>query len=513
MVSMKSLFTVGGFTFLSRILGLLRDQMIAAFVGAGAVADAFVLAFRLPNMFRRIFAEGAFSTAFVPVYNRVRQEQGDPEALNFARQALGALLVVMVPLCALIIWGMPAVIALMAPGFSDDAAKVAMAVDFGRIMFGYLVAMAVLALFSGVLQSHDRFSAAAAAPTMLNVVIIAALVGVLPFTGMPGYLLSWSVALAGVLQVAVVVWGLRRQGLQVMSPRFGWSRDLAKLAVLMGPGIISAGVWQINTLAHSIIASAQDGALAYLYYADRLYQLPLGLIGVAFGVVLLPSLSRALREGREAEAEVSLNRGIEFALLLTLPAAFALVAIPQALCVGLFEWGAFTRADSNATAWALLMLGLGVPPSVLTKVFMPCFFAREDTKTPMQHAILAVVVSVALGLILFQYIGYVGLALAISLSMWVMAAFQGATLLTRGYWRPDTRLRSRVWRSAVAALLMALVLLAAKLALATWLYDAGRLQALAAMGLLVLLGVATYALAALGLRATSLAELKAAFRR
>ncbi len=513
MVSLKSLFTVGGFTFLSRILGLLRDQLIAAVVGVGAVTDAFVLAFRLPNMFRRIFAEGAFSTAFVPVYNRVRQSDGDDAALDFARQALGGLLVVMLPLCALIIWGMPVVIALMAPGFADDPAKVALAVDFGRIMFSYLVAMAVLALFSGVLQSHGHFSVAAAAPTMLNVVIIAALVGLLPFVGMPGYLLSWSVALAGILQVAVVVWGLRRQGLQVMTPRFGWSRDLGKLAVLMGPGIISAGVWQINTLAQSVIASVQDGALSYLYYADRLYQLPLGLIGVAFGVVLLPGLSRALREGREQEAMTSLNRGIEFALLLTLPAALALVAIPQALCVGLFEWGAFSRADSQATAWALLMLGLGVPPSVMTKVFMPCFFAREDTKTPMKHAVVAVVISVGLGLALFQVMGYIGLALAISLSMWAMVTLQALTVLRWGYWQPDARLWSRVARSALAALGMALALLCMQALLSAWLFDGGRLQSLAGLGLLVSGGVLVYALLALILRATSLTELKAAFRR
>lgn len=511
MVSLKSLFAVGGFTFLSRILGLVRDQFIAAYVGAGTVADAFVLAFRVPNMFRRIFAEGAFSSAFVPVYSRVKTEAGESEAQRFARNALGAMLVTVLPLCGLMIWGMPQVMGFLASQ-SKDPAMVDLATNFGRIMFCYLAAMALLALFSGVLQSHGKFSAAAAAPTMLNVVMIVALITVLPFVGMPGYVLSWSVAVAGVFQVLVVVWGLRRLGLKVLMPSFGWSKDLGKMLWLMGPGLISAGVWQINTLVHSIIAASEQSALSYLYFSDRLYQLPLGLIGVAFGVVLLPSLTQSLRGGRPEEAHSAMNRGIEFAMLITLPSAIAMMVIPLPLCVALFEYGMFSRTDATATANTLFMLGIGVPASVLSKVFMPGFYAREDTKTPMYHAVVAVIISAGLGWYLFQSMSYIGLALAISVSMWGMTALQATTMLRWGYWQPDTRLISKLIRITIASLAMGLVLYLAQAFGSSFLFDGSQLESVLGMLILVMIGALAYGISAFAVRAARVSELKAAFR-
>ncbi|MGF1611916.1 MAG: murein biosynthesis integral membrane protein MurJ, partial [Kiloniellales bacterium] len=386
----RSIATVGGYTGISRILGFVRDILIAGLVGTGPVADAFFVAFRLPNLFRRLFAEGAFNAAFVPLFARRLEQEGAPAARLFAEQTLSVLLTSLLIFTAAAMAGMPWLMYILAPGFAVDPEKFDLAVQLSRITFPCLLFMALVALLSGLLNSLYRFSAAAAAPILLNLFFIAALLVIVPSSDRPGHVLAWTVAAAGVGQFLFLMVAASRAGMALRLPRPRLTEGVRRLLRLMGPGILSAGALQINIMVGTIIASLQAGAVSYLYYADRVYQLPLGLIGIAFGVVLLPDLSRKLRSGADQAAMHSLNRGLELALLLTLPATLALVAIPWPIIVVLFERGAFDRAASDATAWALAAYAVGLPAYVLVKILQPAFYAREDTVTPLKVAVASV---------------------------------------------------------------------------------------------------------------------------
>jgi len=346
MALVRSLATVGGYTGISRVLGFVRDILIAAVVGTGPVADAFFVAFRLPNLFRRLFGEGAFNSAFVPLFARHLEEGGKAAARVFAEQTLAVLLAALLLFSALAMAAMPWFMYLLAPGFAAEPEKFDLAVRLSRITFPYLLFMSLVALLSGLLNALYKFAAAAAAPILLNVCFIVALVVVLPLTGAPGQVLAWTVVVAGLGQFLLLMIACHRAGVALRLPRPRLTPGVRRLLKLMGPGVLSAGALQINLLIGTIIASLQAGAVSYLYYADRVYQLPLGLIGIAFGVVLLPDLARKLRSGAEAEAMTQLNRGLELSMLLTLPAAVALVVIPWPIVVVLFERGIFDRASS-----------------------------------------------------------------------------------------------------------------------------------------------------------------------
>ena len=318
MALLRSLATVGGYTGISRVLGFVRDILIAAAVGTGPVADAFFVAFRLPNLFRRLFGEGAFNAAFVPLFARHLEEGGKAAARIFAEQTLAVLLSALLLLSALAMAGMPWLMYALAPGFAAEPAKFDLAVQLSRITFPYLLFMSLVALLSGVLNSLYKFAAAAAAPILLNIFFIFALVVVLPLTGAPGPVLAWTVAAAGIGQFLFLLAACHRAGMALRLPRPRLTAGVRRLLKLIGPGVLSAGVLQINLMIGTIIASLQAGAVSYLYYADRVYQLPLGLIGIGLGIVLLPHLTRASRGGAEAEAMGTLNRGPELAMLLTL---------------------------------------------------------------------------------------------------------------------------------------------------------------------------------------------------
>lgn len=508
----RSLATVGGYTGISRILGFVRDILIAAAVGTGPVADAFFVAFRLPNLFRRLFAEGAFNAAFVPLFARRLEQEGRGGAQAFAEQALAVLLTGVLLLIAAAMLAMPWLMHVLAPGFADDPAKFALTVDLSRITFPYLLFMALVALLGGVLNSLYRFAAAAAAPILLNLVFIAALVFVLPLTGAPGHVLAWSVAVAGAGQFLLLLVASHRAGmpLRLAPPRL--TPGVRRLFKLMGPGILSAGALQVNLLVGTMIASLQASAVSYLYYADRVYQLPLGLIGIAFGVVLLPDLSRKLRAGAEGAAMNSLNRGLELALLLTLPATVALLAIPWPIVVVLFERGAFDRAAADATAWALAAYALGLPAFVLIKILQPAFFAREDTVTPLRVAVVGVVANIALSLALFWPLAHVGLALATAIAAWINVALLSLALRRRRFLTLDGRLRRHAVRIAAASLAMGGVLLLAQWPLLAW-FDRDLPWRVAGLGLLVGGGLLVYAALAVALRAVDRGELAALLSR
>jgi len=448
--------TVGGLTLASRVLGFGRDVLMARYLGAGLAADCFFVAFKLPNFFRRLFAEGAFSAAFVPLFSRALGEretaQSRRAAKAFAEDTLAALLAVLLIFTALAEAAMPWAMVALAPGFIDQPAKFGLAVELTRITFPYLMLISLVALFSGVLNAVGRFAAPASAPILLNLILIAALLGFHESELLTAKALAAGVSLAGIAQLVWLMAALRRAGFALRLPRPRLTPGVKRLLAVMLPVALGAGVMQVNLVFDIILASfLPEGSLSWLFYADRLNQLPLGVIGIAVGTVLLPRLSRALSGGSAAEAQHTHNRAIEAALLLTLPAAVALALIPEPLIRALFEHGAFGAADRKATAAALTAFALGLPAFVLVKVLAPGFFAREDTKTPVKFALVAMAANVLLSLGLIWTLAHVGLALATALASWLNAGLLLGALLRRGHLVIDARLRRRFARMVIAA--------------------------------------------------------------
>lgn len=504
----RAFATVGGLTMVSRVLGFIRDILIAMALGTGAVADAFFVAFRFPNLFRRLFGEGAFNAAFVPLFAKRLESEGPDQARRFAEEALSALLFALLILSALAMAAMPWLMAVLAPGFLKDPAKYDLSVTLTQIAFPYLLCMSLVALLSGVLNSLNRFWAAAAAPILLNIVLIAAiqLAISMGFSRRPeaGYVLAWGVFLAGFAQLLFVMIAARRAGMNIGLRRPRLTEGVKRLVSLGIPGLIAGGITQINIVVGTIIASLQAGAVSYLYYADRLYQLPLGVVGVAVGVVLLPDLARRLAAGDTAAVLDSQNRSLEFALMLTLPAAVALGVAAEPIIRVLFERGAFVAADTQATAAALLAFAIGLPSFVLIKVFQPGFFAREDTRTPMRFAAINMAVNVAGSLALFylfKQIGwrpFVGIALATSIAGWVNAFLLWYALQARGGFRSDERLKRNLPLIVLASLAMGLVLAGMVPLLEPYLSSGRIWLQIPALGALVLTSSAVFVMAILG---------------
>lgn len=464
MALLRSIATVGGWTMASRVLGFVRDAMMAAVLGAGPAAEAFVVAFRLPNLFRRLFAEGALNAALVPIYARRMEREGRDSAVRFGGEAAVLLILVMLALTVLAMAFMPFVILVLAPGFADDEATFALAVALSTVTFPYLTFMALSALLSGMLNTAGRFGAAAAAPMLLNVVLIAAMLLSLSgfFPMIPAEFLAWGVFIAGIAQFGLVAWDCKRAGILFHLPRPRIGTDIRLLLRRMGPGVLSAGVSQINMVVSTILASLLPaGAIAHLYYADRVAQLPLGVIGVAISVALLPLLSRQLSAGDDAGARDSLNRSLEIGMLFTLPAAAALIAMPLPIVDVLFRRGAFEAGDAFATAEVVAAMAVGLPPVVLVKVLSPAFFARGDTRTPLYIAALSMALNLVLAFALMRVLGAAGIALAASLAAWANAAAMGWILGRRGHLPLDGRFRRRVPRLILASALMALALFGA----------------------------------------------------
>jgi putative peptidoglycan lipid II flippase len=516
---LKSVAQVGGLTLLSRLFGFVRDQLIAFTLGTGPIAEAFFVAQRLPNLFRALFAEGALNNAFVPQFARKVEGEGKDQAFGFARDVLSVLANWMVLFCALAMIFMPWVMLLLAPGFRGDAATFDLTVELTRICFPYLGLMSLTALFSGILNSLGRFTVAAAAPILLNIVVISVTLLAwwlgLGNTADTGRLLAWGVTLSGVIQMLLLLVAARKMGAKVRPGLPRLTPDVKHMIGKAIPGIISGGVTQINLMIATILATSITGGVAFLYYADRLFQLPLGVIGVAIGVVLLPTLSRKLRAGDAQGALDTQNRALEFALFLTLPAAAALIVIGRPILHTVFEHGAFTRDSTLAVAPALAAFAAGLPAFTLMKIFQPSFFAREDTKTPMYFAFVTVAVNVVASFVLLKYFGHIGIAMATTLAAWLNAAALIFTARRRGYYHTDQRFRSRLPRILISLGVMVGVLWGM---LHYWLeanYVSGAGFTAAVNGLLILLfaGIGSYFVAAQLTGAFRISDLRSAVRR
>ncbi|BBK34660.1 putative peptidoglycan lipid II flippase [Stella humosa] len=514
MALLQRVATVGGYTAVSRVLGFAREVLTAAFLGAGPVADAFVVALRLPNLFRALFAEGAFSAAFVPLFAGRAAQRGRAEARVFAEDALAFLLVVLLALVVAAELAMPWVVRAIAPGFADEPLRFALAVDLTRITFPYLAFISLVALYGGVLNALDRFAAQASAPILLNLSLIVALMLFADRFPTPGHALAWGVAVAGVLQFLWLAMAAARAGIPLGLPWPRLTPDTRRLLRLMGPGVIGAGITQINLLVSTMLASLLPaGAIAHLYYADRLNQLPLGIVGIAVATAVLPQLARELRSATPETAHKTHGQGMAMALVVTLPAAMALAVLAHPIVRTLYERGAFGPEDTAATSAALIAYACGLPAFVLSRVVVVGFFAREDTSTPVRIAAMSFLVNAGLTLALMAPLGHVGVALATTVAGWLSLAVMLAILGRRGHFRPDRAMLARLPRILAAVAVMAGLLWAADWLIGGWLAAAGPVGRFAGLGGLVAIGIAGYGAAALALGAAHPSELRGMLRR
>jgi len=458
----RSSMIYSGLTLVSRFMGFFRDLAISYRLGASATfaADAYNAAFAFPNLFRRIFAEGAFASAFIPAYAKSLEKDGEEIADVLAADAMATLAAATIILTLVAELAMPWVIYAMNPGYAADPGKFKLTILLTQITMPYLPCMAIYAHLSGVLQARGRFILSAGAPILLNLVTLAA---ILPQTTARGAAIagSWGVIVAGVLQAGLLWWGVRRSGARV---DLRWPRLTPEIKALIGravPGAVAASAMQINIFISGMLVSGVNGARSWLAYADRLYQLPLGLVGVAVGVALLPRLSRAVHASDAGESQRAMDEAISFSLALTLPAAAALVAIPFFLNDALWTRGVYTVTDAHATAAALRQYGWGVPAFVLTRLFNPAFYARQDTRTPMRFALISIGVNIVAGVGLYSLVGFWGIAAATSFASWLNVFMLAGTLARRGAYAPGRKAWSRIGRGLAASLILGAALAAA----------------------------------------------------
>ena len=515
----RALGSVGGLTLASRVLGLVRDTLFARFIGASFASDAFLIAFRLPNMFRALFAEGAFSAAFIPMFNHkvaAKDGGGLKDGVSFAEDALSVLLPVLIVMTIVMEIAAWPVTWLLSGGFNDASAdQFAFAVELSRITFPYLLFISLVSLLGGILNSLHRFWVNAAAPILLNLTLIAALL--LFHSHEPLFTArnqAIAVTVSGALQLLWLVYACRKAGiaLRLKLPRL--NPDVKKLLSLIWPAAAGAGAVQINLVVSTALAATllPEGSVSYIYYADRLNQLPLGLIGIGLGTVLLPTISRHLGRGEEAEAMATQNRGMELALFLTLPATVALIVCGVPIIAALFQHGRFTAVDSLFTAQALAAFSIGLPSYILVKVLTPGYYARSDTKTPVRYATVSMVVNLVLNLAFIKPLGHMGPPLATAIASTVNVVLLYRTLAERGQFVADAQLRRRTPRLVVAALLMGGVMWFLDVVFEPYVVGTS-VERWSALVVLVGAGGLVYAAATVVTGAVRVAELKRLLRR
>ncbi|HEY3794764.1 MAG TPA: murein biosynthesis integral membrane protein MurJ [Bradyrhizobium sp.] len=459
------IFTVGGYTLLSRLTGLARDIMLAAFLGAGPIADAFYVAWRLPNVFRAIFAEGAFNTAFIPAYAHVHGKGGENSARLFASHIFTLLFLSQVILLVVAWLFMPQVISLLAPGFADDSEQRHLAIELTRITFPYLLLITLVTLYGGMLNVMHRYASASAASIFLNISMMATLALAAWFPSV-GHAAAWGVLISGFLQYFLLAGDLARHG---GLPRFAPLRldeDVRAFFRAIGPATLGSMGTQVAIFADTIIATfLPAGALSALYYAERLYQLPIGVIGIAIGTVLLPEMSRRITAGDDAGAMASQRRAFEFTLLASVPFVAAFVTVPDVIMRAVFLRGAFTKADAAAAGATLAAYAVGLIPFVMIRSAVSAFYARKDTATPVKASLTGLAVNLALKVLLMGSLAQVGLALATATGAWINLLLVLGFAVRAGYLEFDKPLAQSLAKFAACGVVLAAALwLAAKLA-------------------------------------------------
>jgi putative peptidoglycan lipid II flippase len=457
----KKFASVGGATMASRVLGFVREMLIAALLGTGPIADAFYAAFRFPNLFRRLFAEGAFNAAFVPLFAK-RLEESEGSARQFANEVLSVLVVILLTVSALAMIFMPFLVGtVIAPKFAENPEKFELTVLLTRVMFPYLAAMSLVAMMAGILNSLRKYFLAALAPVLLNIALISALLIAATFEMAQsdiGVSLAIAVTISGLFQLLLLLWGVRQEGYLPKLQRPRLTPPVKRLLWLALPAALTGGITQINLLVGQIIASAQEGAISIINYADRLMQLPLGVIGIAIGVVLLPELARALKAGRDEDVMGLQNRSLEFALLLTVPSAIGLGVMAKPIIILLFERGAFDRLASDTTSSVLTIFALGLPAFVISKVFTPSYYVRENMRWPMWSSLASVIANIAGSLMLFPQYGVVGIAIATVISGWVNVLMLMIPLIFQKHYVPSALTIRRVIAILISSAIMGALL-------------------------------------------------------
>jgi putative peptidoglycan lipid II flippase len=488
---LKGILTVGGWTLISRVLGFGRDMLIAALIGTGPIADAFFVALKLPNLFRRLFGEGAFNAAFIP----------------FAQEAFAVMAFWLGLMTILGEIFMPELMVVLAPGFADDPGKFALAVSLSRITFPYLVLICLAALVSGVLNGLEKFTAASASYVLFNIVSIACMIWMTPYVPTVGHALSWGVTISGVAQLGLLMMAVRRGGMSLRIPRPRLTPQMRLLLRRMAPGLVGAGVTQLNLTVDVIIASLlPPGTVSVLYFADRVQQLPLGVIGTAVGTALLPMLSRQVRAGEAASAIGTLNRAVEYGLFLTLPAALALIICAKPIMMVLFGRGAFDMESVRLSSQCLAAYALGLPAFVLVKVLAPAFFARGDTSMPVRIGVGSVALNLGLNLAFMVPLAHIGPALATSVAAIFNVAGLAFVLVRRGHFVTDAQLRRRCLGMLGGSVAMGLALWGVRILLFQ-VPPTGGLRMVSLAGL-VGSGMIAYAVAALLLGAYDLRDIR-----
>ncbi|NDE90667.1 MAG: murein biosynthesis integral membrane protein MurJ [Alphaproteobacteria bacterium] len=479
----KNILTVSGMTLLSRLSGFVRDTMAANVLGAGPVSDAFFVALRVPNLFRSLFAEGAFSAAFVPLYSKAKIEGGQEEANEFAGRALSVLMAVLLPFTVIMILLMPWAMLVLAPGFHSRPEVYDLAVTYARITFPYLMLVSGAALLASVLNSNHRFSPGAAAPIAFNVMMIIALLLSPVIDVEPGLCMAYAVPLSALVQWIWLAGHCRKMGI---SPAQLWPKlttRVKELFVRIGPGAIGAGASQINLAMSTILASLlPTGSVSWLFYADRLNQLPLGIIGIAIATTLLPILSQRVQSNDVDGARHYTTRALEFGMILGLPAAIGLGLAANEIVEVLFEHGAFTAMDTVNTAAALSAYVFGILPFILIKILSTIFFAHHDTKTPVKTAIISVVLNILFAMGLLKIMGHVGVALATSIASWANVLMLAYALWRAKLLKLDHSFAPHMFKIALSAACMALFLVGVQGALDAQLLQSSKVMDVALLG-------------------------------
>lgn len=455
----KSVATFGGLTFVSRITGFLRDMVLANFLGAGVLADAFVVAFKLPNLFRSLFAEGAFTSAFVPLFSQKLVADGKKKSIFFAAQAMAVLVVIVGLFVVLFELLMPFVVDVLAPGFRHDEGKVELAVQLCRITFPFLLLISIVSFQGGILNSFEKFAAPATAPIILNLTMILSAFVFVPFMPTAAHGFAIGITTAGILEILWLYRALRKIDVKIHPYihilKIFRNPEIRLLFKRIGPGVVGAGIYQINMAVDTILVSlVGTGAISWLYYANRLQQLPLGVVGAAISVALLPILSKYLKAGDMVQAHDTQNKAVEYGLLLSVPAAVLLIVLAEPIVRLLFQHGKFLSSDSLKTAYAVIAYSVGLPCYVMTKALMPNFFARGDTVTPVKYSAVVFVTNFIFNVLLMQFFGHVGIACATTIAAFVSLYQYLHGLKKRGFWVFEKQLKIKTGKIFLISALM-----------------------------------------------------------